>query len=133
MTEKTPNYTDEQTAEMVERYEGAEDDLTRAAVVEQLAQDLGKTVRSIRAKLVREGVYKKKTYTTKTGGKAETKDQIVEDIAEILQVSSERLGGLEKATKGALGLIRGQFVAAKATIFAFEQGGETGEVKPDSS
>ena len=116
MAEKAVNYTDAQTSEMVEAYENAETDAQRESVVETFAEKFGKTVRSIRAKLVREGVYVKKTYTTKTGGKPETKEKIVEDIAGTLGVSSEQLGGLEKATKGALTLIRGTLRAAHAAL-----------------
>lgn len=124
MTEKTVNYTEEQTTEMVERYDAAETDEERAGAVDSLAEEFGKTVRSVRAKLVREGVYVKKTYKTKTGGKAETKEEIVQDIAEILNVSSEQLNGLEKATKGAIALIRGEFVAARAALFALDSDAE---------
>ena len=117
---KTPNYTDEQTVEMVERYEAAENDAEREAVVNELAADFGKTVRSIRAKLVREKVYIKKTYKTKTGAKPETKDAIVEEIANALGVASDQLGGLEKATKKALELIRGTLRAA-AHLLEFQE------------
>ena len=116
MTEKNVNYTDAQAAQMVERYEAAQTDEQRAAIVEELAHEFGKTVRSVRAKLVREGVYVKKTYKTKTGDKAETKENIVDDIARALGVASDQLGGLEKATKKALNLIRGTMVAAQSLI-----------------
>lgn len=47
---KTPNYTEEMTAAIVDRYTGGES-------VEDIAESIGKPVRSVRAKLVREGVY----------------------------------------------------------------------------
>jgi len=47
---KTPNYTEELTAAIVDRYTAGES-------VEDIAESIGKPVRSVRAKLVREGVY----------------------------------------------------------------------------
>jgi len=120
MTDKKQNYTDAQAAQMVERYEAAQTDEQRAVVVDELAHEFAKGVRSIRAKLVREGVYVKKAYKTKTGDKAETKENIVTDIASTLGVADDQLGGLEKATKKALTLIRGTLLAAAAALDAQE-------------
>lgn len=47
---KTANYTDELTAAVVQRYTAGES-------VEDIAESIGKAVRSVRSKLVREGVY----------------------------------------------------------------------------
>ena len=44
------NYTEEMTAAIVERY-------TSGETVETIAESIGKAVRSVRSKLVREGVY----------------------------------------------------------------------------
>jgi predicted transcriptional regulator len=52
--ETTQNYTPEMTAEVVQAYQAGE-------AVEALAARLGKTTRSIVAKLSREGVYVAKT------------------------------------------------------------------------
>ena len=122
MTEKAKNvnYTEVQASEMVERYSACDSDESRAACVNELAHDLNKGVRSIRAKLVREGAYVKKTYKTKNGAKAETKENIVSDIADALGVGSDQLGGLEKATKKALTLIRGTMIAAQSLIDSHE-------------
>ena len=117
MAEKNPNYTDEQTVALVDAYSAADSQEAREAVMSEFADEFGKTVRSIRAKLVREGVYVKKTYKTKTGGKPETKEQIVEDIARTMGVDAEsKLGGLEKATKGALQLIRTTLLVAQSEL-----------------
>ena len=65
-TTKTPkavNYTAEQTAAMLAAYTAA----PTVETVEQIAADLGKSVRSIVAKLSREGVYKKKEYIAHQG------------------------------------------------------------------
>ena len=48
----TPNYTDEQTTKLIEDYNEG-----NGKTVETLADELNKSVRSIRSKLVREGVY----------------------------------------------------------------------------
>ena len=51
MAEKAKqNYTEEMTAAIVERYGAGE-------TVEAIAESIGKAVRSVRSKLVREGVY----------------------------------------------------------------------------
>ena len=60
MAEKAVNYTAEQTAVMVSDYQSG-------VGVEQIALSLGKSVRSVVAKLSREIVYVAKTYTTKSG------------------------------------------------------------------
>lgn len=48
--EAKANYTEEQTAAIVERYQAGES-------VEVIAESVGRAVRSVRSKLVREGVY----------------------------------------------------------------------------
>lgn len=103
----TENYTKEQTAELVDAYESANDEAEREDVVKQFANDFAKSTRSIIMKLVREEVYVKKEYKTKGGEKPERKSAIVEDIAKVLNVTSEQLPQLEKATVAALKLIRG--------------------------
>lgn len=47
---KPANYTEELTAAIVQRYQDGE-------TVEAIAESIGKAVRSVRSKLVREGVY----------------------------------------------------------------------------
>ena len=115
----TENYTDEQTDELVAAYkaahadgEGSDDD--RAAVVEEFSERFGKSPASIRQKLVREGVYVAKTRKTKTGEPVERKEDIVQNIAEILGKPVDVVGSLEKATKKALTTIRAA-LAANAT------------------
>jgi hypothetical protein len=95
---KAVNYTKEQTDDLKARYATGES-------VAELAKAFGKTTRSIVAKLSREGVYKAKEYVSKTGEKPVAKEQIIEQIANLLGVESDKLGGLEKANKGVLKLI----------------------------
>ena len=55
-TAKNINYSDEMTAKVIEDY-------TNGVELETIADTVGKTVRSVRSKLVREGVYVAKPKT----------------------------------------------------------------------
>lgn len=67
---KTVNYTPEMTAQMIEMYNTVRDsdEATRAAMVQEIADTVGKNVRSVRAKLSRENVYVAKTVVSKVTG-----------------------------------------------------------------
>lgn len=95
MTAKVQNYTAEQTAKIVADY-------LAGVSVETMAGDLGKSARSIVAKLSREGVYKKKVYTSKTGQPVVKKDAHADAIGAILQLSENETESLTKANKTAL-------------------------------
>lgn len=95
MAEKTVNYTAEQTAEVLSLYAAGTD-------VAEIAERFGKTARSIIAKLSREGVYQKKTYTTKTGEAVQKKDQTADAIGAILRMTESEIESLTKANKTAL-------------------------------
>jgi len=95
---KTPNYTAEQTATLVSAYVAA----PSKATVEALAKEMGKTVRSIVAKLVREGCYQKAERLTKTGEKVEKKDATADAIGAVLKLSEADVTSLAKANKSAL-------------------------------
>ena len=118
---KNVNYSPELTAKILADYaeacdaEGANDE-TRAAALEEISAETGKTVKSLRQKLVREKVYIAKVYTKKTGGKVETKETIVAGIASAMGVTTDQVGGLEKATKPALVLIRKTLQIARAAL-----------------
>lgn len=90
------NYTEAQVEFIVDEYSN---NPTRETV-ENLADTLGKSVKSIIGKLSREGVYQKTEYLTKTGEKPVTKLEIVENIEEVL--GCKALTGLEKAPKTTL-------------------------------
>ena len=94
-TTKNVNYTAEQSTKLVT-------DFLSGMSVDDLAKNFGKTTRSIVAKLSREGVYKAKERTTKTGEKVISKEEFVELIADKLECSAEDLSGLEKANKTTL-------------------------------
>ncbi len=95
MTSKTVNYTPEQTTKMVADY-------SAGVTTEQIANELGKSVRSIVAKLSREGVYQKKEYKTKTGAAVVKKDAHADAIGAILKLTEAETDSLTKANKTAL-------------------------------
>ena len=92
------NYTDAQVELMVQAYTN---DPTRE-MVETLAEELEKSIKSIIGKLSREGVYKKTVYKTKTGDTPVTKKELVSELAEMLQLKYDDLSGLEKSPKADL-------------------------------
>lgn len=104
----------EMTKEVVKNYtEAQEAELAAAGLIDnelalEFAAKFGKDVRSIRAKAVRMGIYKAKERVSKTGGKIESKEAIVADIAAIVGKS---LDGLEKASKQSLIAIRAKLSA----------------------
>ena len=95
MTAKNVNYTAEQTVAIVAAYQAGE-------TVEALAEQFQKSVRSIVAKLSREGVYKKKEYTTKNGEKVVKKDAHADAIGAILGLPENDVESLTKCNKAAL-------------------------------
>ena len=95
MAEKIANYTEQQTAQLVADY-------VSGTSVESLAESFGKSVRSIVAKLSREGVYKKKEYVSKSGEPVQKKDMTADAIGRILNLSEPDTESLTKANKRAL-------------------------------
>ena len=85
------NYSPELTGQIVSAYQAG-------VVVEEIAESIGKSVRSVRSKLVREGVYvaKEKVATRKVEGP--TKKEILRD----LDATGFDTKGFEGATKDAL-------------------------------
>lgn len=94
-TPKAPNYTPEQTTKMVADYTGG-------VTVEAIAKELGKSVRSIVAKLSREKVYKAKTYLTKANEKPVKKDELADQVGALAQLTESETESLTKVNKTAL-------------------------------
>jgi len=92
------NYTEEQVQYMKDLYIASP---TRETV-ENLSKEMGKSVKSIIGKLSREGVYLKTVYKTKTGEDPVTKRELVEKVAEILDIKADWIMGLEKSPKADL-------------------------------
>lgn len=99
-TEK--NYTAAQEARLAE-FTVIDNDTALA-----LAAEFGKDVRSVRAKAVRLGTYKAAEKKSKTGGKVESKEDIVADIVKLVGTA---LDGLEKAPKLVLQELRAKLSA----------------------
>lgn len=91
-------YTNEITNKLVQDYQAG-------LTVEALAQQLQVPSRSIIAKLSSLGVYQRKVYHNKRGELPQKKSEIIERLATLLEVDSERLESLEKVNKTVLLLI----------------------------
>jgi len=94
----TSNYTVEQVEQMVSRYTA---DPTRATV-DALAEEFGKSVRSVIAKLSREGVYIAQQRQTKAGKPVVRKSDLVAMLETKFEVE---LPTLVKASKADLELL----------------------------
>lgn len=108
MTAKTA-YTAEQTTELVAAYKAT----PTAETVAAFAEKFGKTVKSIVAKLSREGVYQKKEYKTKAGEAVVKKDEIANEFQTIFGLTEGEADSLTKANKTALVKILNSFKALK--------------------
>lgn len=95
------NYTPEETEKLKELYL---EDPTRDTV-DKLAQVFNKSVKSIIGKLSREGVYRREVYKTKSGDNPVTKQELVHNLCETLDLDQDQLTGLEKAPKAVLKLL----------------------------
>ena len=96
-TEKIVSYSAEQTAQAVEAY-------AQGVTVEKIAEALGKSARSVIAKLSREKVYVAKEVTKST---RVTKAMLISAIAVKFGVEAEAMESLEKATKETLEILAG--------------------------
>ena len=89
------NYTEEQSQKMVRDYQSG-------VTVETIAQELGKSARSVIAKLSREKVYVAKVAASKTGEAVIKKDQVADAIALLAGLTEPEAESLTKANKTAL-------------------------------
>ena len=92
-TQKTANYTAEMVSSMIEMYSELGND-----GLDQIADTLGKSVRSVRSKLVREGVYVAKPKVAARKQDGPTKKELLRD----LEATGFDVAGFEGATKDAL-------------------------------
>lgn len=97
-TDNSVNYTDEQTTKAVDEY-------LSGVAVETIAVELGKTVRSVIAKLTREKVYVSKASVNKHT--RVTKAMLISTIAVKFHLELSELESLEKATHSTLELLAG--------------------------
>jgi hypothetical protein len=111
-SEKTVNYTEAQTAELVEAFKAN----ATEATVKMFAERFDKSTRSIVAKLSREGVYVAKDKTKGEGAaKAATKADLVAQLESMFELDKGTLESLEKGSKAALEAL---VAAAKAEALA---------------
>ena len=88
---KAPNYTAAQVAQITTAYQAGTD-------IDEIAQDIGKSVRSVRSKLVREGVYVAKPKAKSNKVLGPTKKELLKD----LEKTGMDVAGLEGSTKEAI-------------------------------
>ena len=91
-TAKNINYSDEMTAKVIEDY-------TNGVELETIAETIGNTVRSVRSKLVREGVYVAKPKTPSAKKEGPTKKELLNTLE---GVAPFEVTGFMGATKAAL-------------------------------
>lgn len=103
---KVVNYTPEMTASMIADYKAG-------VSVEKIAEAVGRTTRSVIAKLSREKVYVAKTYATKTGEPVVKKDATADAIGAVLKLTEAEIESLTKANKTALVKIFAALAASK--------------------
>ena len=108
------SYTKEVTEKLIEMYLA---DIDNEDIVDELAIYFDKPRKSIIGKLSKEGVYRKKTYKTKQGKDPVTKKELVQEIAELLDINYEAVAGLEKSPKTDLRKLRD-------TIYEYAAAGE---------
>lgn len=72
---------------------------------QEIADQLGGSPRSVIAKLSSLGVYQSKPYLNKRGEQPRKKEELLDDLAEVLGVDLWRLESLEKANKSVILLL----------------------------
>ena len=96
---KAPNYTAELTAKIVDDYQSG-------VTVEQIAEAIDKSVRSVRSKLVREGVY---VATPKAKARKSDEPTKKELLNQLEQIAPFAVDGFMGATKEAIKELIGHF------------------------
>ena len=86
---KNVNYTPEMTAQIVSDYEAG-------MAVEAIAESIEKSVRSVRSKLVREGVYVAKPKTTSRKSDEPTKKELLIQLEAVYPFNVNDLTGATK-------------------------------------
>ncbi len=99
-------YTPEVTNKLVVDYQAG-------VSTEELAAQLDVPVRSVIAKLSSLGVYQKKSYLNKRGEVPIKKEEYIDRLAVLLNVSIDRLESLEKVNKNVLKLLEDALTVPK--------------------
>lgn len=98
------NYTVEMENILKTNYDPEDSEANRDAQIKEIAEAVGRSAQSVRAKLTRMGLYVPKAPKTEKAPRI-TKAQIVRYIAQAMDVSEEAIESLEKANKSTLTLI----------------------------
>jgi len=101
-------YTDKQVEVIIEAYGQGNTDAERKEIMEKLANTLGKTVGSIRAKLVAVGHYIKLSGKSTSTATVKRKSEFVQGIRIALGAGDHELKSLDNATKADLEVIMNQ-------------------------
>jgi hypothetical protein len=88
----TTRYSDQETALLEKLHREGHN-------LEQIATELNRSVRSVRAKLSSLGLYQKAPYLSKSGELPKKKEEYVKEIADLLEVDEYLVDSLEKCTK----------------------------------
>lgn len=99
MSEKTVNYTAEMTAKAIDLYQ-------EGVAIDEIADAIGKSVRSVRSKLVREGVYVAQPKAQARKSDEPTKKELLRDLEDALP-SDFPINGMMGATKEAIVALMG--------------------------
>jgi len=89
MTAKNVNYTPEMTTQAIALYQ-------EGVAIEQVAEAIGKSVRSVRSKLVREGVYVAQPKPKAKKSDEPTKKEIMIELEKVVPFSTDGLMGATK-------------------------------------
>lgn len=92
-------YSKELTDKIVKDYQAG-------IMVAEIAQSLQVPMRSVIAKLSSMGIYQKRQYLNKRGEVPVKKFEMIENLAELLEVPSDQLESLEKVNKSVLILLQ---------------------------
>lgn len=98
---KTANYTDEMVEKAVSMYSELGNE-----GLDAIAETVGKTVRSVRSKLVREGVY---VASPKAAAAKSTGPSKKEMLQQLEGIAPFEVSGFMGATKGAIGILIDHF------------------------
>ena len=99
MSEKTVNYTPEMTAKAIDLYQ-------EGVAIDEIAEAIGKSVRSVRSKLVREGAYVAQPKATARKSDEPTKKELLRNLEDALP-SDFPISGMMGATKEAIVALMG--------------------------
>lgn len=123
-TVKAVNYTPEQTVQMVADYAAG-----KGLTVEAIAEKMGKSTRSIVAKLSREKVYVPKVHVRKDGAPVQKKNDTADIIGKILNLQENDVESLTKCTRVTLQAI---FKALANSVPVTPENDKPGEISAES-